>query len=211
MPRGVTGRQHGTRSMYTAGCRMDCCRSASTKAQKKRRLREVQEGALLMPAVGVVRRLHALRAIGWRLQDIADSLDVSTGALSSLLYKNRDQTHVTRSLYTRVLATYDRMSATPGPSPMTRDRALKAGFAPPLAWDDDTIDDPNAEPVGVWDGERESLDLDEWLFLVRAGELPERAAERCGVQLTTVDRLARRHGRAAEYVAALHYHERAVA
>lgn len=158
-----------------------------------------------MSAVGVLRRLHALRAIGWRLQDIADAIGVTTGALSSLLYKDRRHTHVTRALYERVQATYDRMSATPGPSPVTRDRALESGHAPPLAWDDDTIDDPDAEPVGVWTGERDSLDFDEWLFLVRAGEQPERAAERCGVQLNTVDRLARRSGRAEEFVAALHY------
>jgi hypothetical protein len=34
----------------------------------------------------------------------------------------------------------------PGPSHRTRARARALGYAPPLAWDDDAIDDPSAQP-----------------------------------------------------------------
>ncbi|WP_295694431.1 hypothetical protein, partial [Lapillicoccus sp.] len=46
----------------------------------------------------------------------------------------------------QVRQVYDRLSMTPGPSPTARARAAARGYAPPLAWDDDTIDDPRALP-----------------------------------------------------------------
>ena len=45
---------------------------------------------------------------------------------------------------------YDRAWQGPRrPSTASRRRAVTAGWAPPLAWDDDTIDDPAASPAGV--------------------------------------------------------------
>lgn len=62
-----------------------------------------------------------------------------------------------------------------------------------MAWDEDGIDDPEAVPdLG---DRRRGVDLDDWLHLVRGGESPERAAERCGVKLTAVSRAAHRAGR----------------
>jgi predicted DNA-binding protein (UPF0251 family) len=52
--------------------------------------------------------------------------------------------YVTRSTAARVARLYDLLSMRPGPSPIAKRRALAKGWAPPLAWDDDTIDDPRA-------------------------------------------------------------------
>lgn len=41
---------------------------------------------------------------------------------------------------------YERLSMSPGPSQTCRDRARSRGYAPPLAWDEHTIDDPRATP-----------------------------------------------------------------
>ncbi|WP_205859648.1 helix-turn-helix domain-containing protein, partial [Phycicoccus flavus] len=53
---------------------------------------------------------------------------------------------VTVQRWREVRDVYDRLSMTPGPSPETRGWAVKLGYAPPLAWDEDTIDDPTATP-----------------------------------------------------------------
>lgn len=81
------------------------------------------------------------------------------------------------------------------------DRSARAGWAPPMAWDDETIDDPAASPANGMDRKR-GVDLDEWLHLVRSGEHPDRAARRCGVSLNTVEVAAHRAGRTSDFTRA---------
>lgn len=97
-----------------------------------------------VPATGTRRRLHALQAMGWRLRDINALTGHEIGALV------RDHYTVVRaSIAAAVADVYDDLWDKPGPSDVTRQRALVRGFAPPMAWDDDRIDDPKARPVGV--------------------------------------------------------------
>ena len=73
--------------------------------------------------------------------------------------------------------------------------ALSKGWAPPLAWDEDDLDDPNAQP---WlEPERPDADLNmaEFMRLLDCGEPPEQAATRVGVTLGAIEAAARRHGR----------------
>lgn len=185
----------------------------SIRADTERRILAVRFEPRAIPATGTMRRLQALSALGFTFDDIGTRVGIAAGTVGQIARGMR--VIVTHTTADSVAKVYAELSMSVGPSDRARNRAVSKGWAPPLAWDEDTIDDPGAEPAGVPSRPTHlrsyGLDLDEWLFLVRAGELPERAAERCGVQLTTVDRLARRHGRAAEYVAALHYNERAVA
>jgi hypothetical protein len=182
--------------MYNAGCRLACCRIPASRQREQRKilLLELGGSSSKVPTVGAIRRLQALRAIGWTMRDIAEKGNVPMGSVDSLLFKHRDT--MTRSLNARVTAAYELMSGTPGPSEVMRTRARRAGWAPPAAWDDDTIDDPNAKPAGVREKDRATLDLDDWAYLVRCGENPERAAERCGVTLSAVERAAWRADRA---------------
>lgn len=193
MPRST--RRHGTQSMYLAGCRLDCCRIPASRLREQRKLLSMSlgGGSIKVSTVGAIRRLQALRAIGWTMRDIADKGGVPMGSIDSLLFKHRDT--MTRSLNARVTEAYELMSGTPGPSHLTSIRALRAGWAPPAAWDDDTIDDPNAKPSGVREKDTATLDLDEWWYLVRSGENPARAADRCGVTLSAVERMAWRRER----------------
>ncbi len=55
---------------------------------------------------------------------------------------------VTIQRWREISELYDRLSMTPGPSPQTRGWAKTLGYAPPLAWDEDTIDDPRSRPHG---------------------------------------------------------------
>ena len=77
--------------------------------------------AALTPSAGTQRRLQALMVLGWPLTQIQQTCGLS--ALGRCL---------TRDLVT-AQAVIDR----------TRARAEQAGWLPPLAWDDDTIDDPD--------------------------------------------------------------------
>jgi hypothetical protein len=47
----------------------------------------------------------------------------------------------------QVARVYDELAMTPGPSTRARDAAARRGWVPPLAWDDDEIDDPQARPA----------------------------------------------------------------
>jgi hypothetical protein len=90
------------------------------------------------------RRLRALHSIGWSWMALSSYLN-STDRWPSLL-ANQPPPTVTRATDRQVRDLYDRLSLTPGPSARARTWAAKRGWAPPLAWDDDTIDNPNAAP-----------------------------------------------------------------
>lgn len=187
---GPTPPQHGQYSGYTTlGCRLECCRSAATRYNKRYKLRSIN-GPTKVSTTGAIRRLRALATMGWSLQDVATEMGVELG--SSVGGLSQRET-ITRTVHDRIAAAYDRLHTKPGPSPRSRRYAQREGWAPPLAWDDDTIDDPNAKP-NLGEAAR-GLDLDEWWFLVQGGEYAERAALRCGVTIDAVERAAHRAGR----------------
>ena len=93
-----------------------------------------------VPSVGALRRVQALMALGWR------KTDLKTAGIPSgqLVTRSRDLIRVEG--WRQVRDVYDRLSMTPGPSQAARDRAAVRGYCPPLAWDDEMIDDPRATP-----------------------------------------------------------------
>lgn len=93
-----------------------------------------------VPAVGTTRRVQALMAIGWRKPDLA------AAGIPSAQLVTRARSHVTAATWRQVREVYDRLSMTPGPSAPARARATRRGYPPPLAWDDNAIDDPRATP-----------------------------------------------------------------
>lgn len=162
----------------------------------EQKILSVQLETRLVSAAGTRRRLQALAAIGHRLADLADELDTTQVYASKIT--TGETRMVFRSTHERVARVYERLSMVPGASIITKNRAIAKGWAPPLAWDDERIDDPAAEPYGIRGKVREArrgFDLDEWVELVDTGETPERAAERCGVTLSAVERAAWRAGR----------------
>lgn len=96
----------------------------------------------LVPLLGVQRRVQALMVMGWRIQDIEDRSGVR--ALHGRLY---DRQRIAAVDYRRIAALYDELWDAKGPSRKGARKAASIGYAPPLAWDDDTIDDPKAVPV----------------------------------------------------------------
>ncbi|WP_229686350.1 hypothetical protein [Longimycelium tulufanense] len=94
--------------------------------------------------VGTVRRLHALMRVGWSAHTIAQrcgsTLATIRGASRGIV------SYRTASLVAQV---YEELSGTPGDNPNTAKTARVLGYPSPMAWDDDTIDDPKAKPRGI--------------------------------------------------------------
>lgn len=95
-------------------------------------------------AIGTKRRLRALMALGWRHEDISRAMGRTGTPTCDLL--NDTGPYVARANHDAVVRAYDALSMRPGPSEVARRRALRAGYLPPLAWDDEQLDDPAAVP-----------------------------------------------------------------
>lgn len=97
------------------------------------------------PLVGARRRVGALMRMGYTDAYLSGRLGFRALNLSA----NGRRAGLSWEEYDKVVALYDELSMTPGPSVQARKQAANAGHAPPLAWDDDTIDRPEATPEGV--------------------------------------------------------------
>lgn len=101
-----------------------------------------------VPALGTVRRLRALRTLGWTNTSLAPRLGVDPDAVSKVTYGYREL--VRRSTAASAAAVYAELSelrppALPGAA-ATRTRARQQLWFPPIAWDDDVLDDADALP-----------------------------------------------------------------
>lgn len=113
-------------------------------------------------ATGTRRRLQALATLGWSPAALASELDIDHQRLRAAM----TATHVHAATAAEITHAYDRLWNTP-PFPTskhqaagitrTRNRASAAGWAPPLAWDDDQIDNPAATPHRGTRGARRNL------------------------------------------------------
>lgn len=133
--------RHGTNAGYMAHmfaknepCRP--CKDAHSAYQKQLRTRRYlnRVDRLTVPARGVHRRLQALARMGWTWGEINRRLGHAEGVnrVSRLLAS--DKVHVTT--FRKVDALYRELHMKPGPSELSRQRAIAKGWAPPLAWDD---------------------------------------------------------------------------
>jgi hypothetical protein len=132
-------------SAYTnGGCR--CAEAKEAARLYRKRLRYgLPTGRGCRDATGTRRRLRALVALGWTQDQLGGRLGMSRSVVSELIL-GRTYPQVEQATAGRVTAVYEHLSGTPGPSEPARARARQAGYAPPCAWDEHTIDDPAAGP-----------------------------------------------------------------
>lgn len=143
-----------------------------------------------IPITGTSRRLRALCALGWPQAELAARTGIPECTVSHLVRGDINRT--SRRNATLVCDLYDRPSGTPGPSEWQRVRARSAGWAPPLAWDDDTIDNPDAAPCL---GGRTTAPWDESYRELRDMGLSDRdIIARWNIQPTSLIRQLRRYG-----------------
>jgi hypothetical protein len=81
--------------------------------------------------VGAVRRIQALLVMGWPHEEMQRRCGVST---QGVLWHGG--MYVRRSTHDKIAVMYRRLSRIPGPSPVTRGRALTQGLLSPVFWDD---------------------------------------------------------------------------
>ena len=117
------------------------CKSHYNAARKYERILGQRPRA---NSVGATRRIRALIAVGYSQARLAQELGIAESYVSRLAHNTRP--NVNADTIERVIMLYDRLSMTPGPSQSARDRALRKNWPPPLAWDEDAIDDPGARP-----------------------------------------------------------------
>ncbi|MFF8544769.1 hypothetical protein ACF060_31285 [Streptomyces werraensis] len=104
----------------------------------------------LIDATGTRRRVEALFTLGWTQRFLSGRVGVAERSFSRALAKPR----VTADLARKVACLYDELwnrpphesEVAPVPASRMRLHARAMGFVGPLAWDDESIDDPSAVP-----------------------------------------------------------------
>lgn len=136
---------------------------------------------------GTRRRVQALAWMGWPCEQVANRAGTTRSTLRTLILHGR---RVSYSLARRVAAVYDELCMQPGPSRVAAGRAKGFGFAPPLAWDETTIDDPAALPDMGAKGARSTTDVaDEARHLLGFGLSTREVAKRLTVSESWIRQL----------------------
>lgn len=96
-------------------------------------------------ATGSQRRLQGLVALGWTTRELTRRMGGKDHGTVCDITSCNNQT-IRRATADAIKEIYDKLWDHPGPSRISAQRAAKRGWVVPLAWDDDTIDDPDATP-----------------------------------------------------------------
>jgi hypothetical protein len=206
---------HGLATTYAhcgRGCRCHRCRLAAERYQELRRLR-IREGRWTpwTSPVGLARRLQALYARGWSPRLIGERCGLAESHVRGLMHRPPELLRANSITFSVIPAVYDQLwdQQPPRSTPGERQRASKCqaearrrGYAPALAWDDDTIDDPAAQPGHGLRGHqvgrpRDEARVAEIARLTDAGLSPMIIAARVGTSTRTVLRERARRRAAA--------------
>lgn len=204
--------RHGSSAGYRAHKRdgedaCQACLDASATYRRHLYAQHYLHGPRLIDSTGTRRRLEALVALGYTWEHLTAELAALTGR--TFAYKHVHQRHaafaegrlIGREYAAEFAELYDRLSMRlPDETVSARRASLRAqrlGWLPPLAWDDDTLDDPNAKPyVGQIRKHYRGPELiEEWEHLRYCGVTIERAAEQLGVTVDAIQKAIRVHAR----------------
>lgn len=160
--------------------------------------------AALVDATATRRRLQALIACGYSKSRLAARLGVQPSN-----FHHTDASQVTAATARAVAALYDELWDVP-PDESThharvsvsraRNYARARGWAPPMAWDDESIGDPAAGPAEDWERPARiplTALLDDAAELIAWEGSRELAAARMGVAKGTLDTALTRAGKAS--------------
>lgn len=189
---------HHNRTSYVLGeCREACCRAANTMYETRRRCDVILGRPRRIDATGTRRRLQALIAAGWPQRRLTEALGWYPTHFRRILFDARQVRPATAA---EVRAAYDRLWTGPPPpttsrgaTDIARAKALAAGrgWPPPMAWDDEQLDDPTATPTPTEPPPRPGCklpDRDGLLELRERGWNNREIAERYGATVHGVSR-----------------------
>lgn len=155
-------------------------------------------GSSLVPAAGTHRRLQALATLGWPVSWVL----AHAGVYVDLSGERRGR--VRYATAAAVSRSYDTLWNTPPPTntpararavTATRKRATRHRWPGPLAWDDDTIDDPHATPAPRPRGTSRRVHVDDIEHLVDMGMHLDAVATACEVTVEAIVVALQRSGR----------------
>src|SRR5690606_15176219 len=141
-----------------------------------------------VPAVGSRRRLRALLGMGYTQQYMADHIGSTRAGISYII---ASQTNDARAKSAGAIAAmFDELQMVhPPDSPYAkraRTLARQRGWPPPLAWDEDTIDSPSAQPAGRASAQSDRLSL--YLKWRAEGLTDAKIASRLGISASSLSR-----------------------
>lgn len=122
-----------------------------------------------VPSVGAIRRVRALLALGHSHATITSQLPTPNARFTMQLV-SRQPLRVSRSMHDAVCVAYDDLSMTPGTSKVTRRRALREGYKPPLWWDEADLDDPYADTRAPLVDDGDGVEVVDWVAVRRRME-----------------------------------------
>ena len=99
----------------------------------------------LVPSIGIHRRMQALEYMGHAKSVIARELGIDETAVHQYFQRETCKTTTIKEMH----AVYERLAMVEGASERVRWAARRRGWKPPMAWDDETIDDPTTKPFPV--------------------------------------------------------------
>lgn len=143
--------KHGENGTCYQGHKCRCADCRQGRAEYEYWRNRNRDKTAIVDATGTRRRLQALAALGWSAREIAERHGLHRDTVRWWYRMPR----VERATAVKVAAWYDEMSMMLPPmetsserrsATTTRGQARAKGWPPPLAWDDDMIDDPNAAP-----------------------------------------------------------------
>lgn len=153
----------------------------------------------LVARVGAARRVRALMALGHNSETIGAAAGITGRLVLKVVYTPGPW--VTAARYEQVCVAYEALSMRAGSDSRVRQWALERGWAPPLAWDDEDLDDPDATPDGVLRPSRRGRPNEafvediEWLLTVDPRATPLQLADRFRMTTDGVYAAVRRAGR----------------
>lgn len=159
---------------------------------------DVLADGAMVDGTGTRRRLQALVAIGWAQSRLAERLGVDRTNLNKTL---RGDALIRCRTARAVRALYDDLWNQTPPQAGHREKiaanrarnyARDRGWVPPLAWDDETIDDPAAVPDLGGESTRQDALFENSEELLGQGFLIAQVAERLGVREDYLKQIRRR-------------------
>lgn len=138
-----------------------------------------------VPNVGTKRRIQALMAWGYSLDHLAEELGVTPQCVSWWLRVD----NVSSETLVKVRGVFDRLQLKQGPSKRAMNAAARKNWAPPFAWDQDDMDNPDSQPIIGENGSFED-------FVKEARELNYTDEKMAGVLNIQVESLKQRIRRA---------------
>lgn len=131
-------------------------RKARANYESRRQADRERGIVYLLDNTGALRRLQALVALGWSQAELGRRLGYADcKGVSGINELMRSRQKIRRGTFARIVALYDELSMRLPPETTqyekavavrARNKAARRGWAPPLAWDEETIDDPAARP-----------------------------------------------------------------